>query len=38
MELDNIDWSLLAALQTDAGQSNQALAERAAVSPHSKAA
>jgi DNA-binding Lrp family transcriptional regulator len=33
MELDNIDWSLLAALQTDAGQSNQALAERAAVSP-----
>ena len=33
MELDDIDWALLAALQTDAGQSNQALAERLHLSP-----
>ena len=33
MELDDTDWALLAALQQDAGQSNQALAERAHVSP-----
>lgn len=33
MELDDIDWSLLAALQHDAAQSNQTLAERAHVSP-----
>lgn len=33
MELDFIDWALLAALQADAAQSNQALAERVGVSP-----
>ena len=33
MELDDIDWSLLAALQADAAQPNQALAERVHVSP-----
>ncbi len=33
MELDDTDWALLATLQQDAGQSNQALAERAHVSP-----
>ncbi|MFT4195918.1 Lrp/AsnC family transcriptional regulator [Ottowia sp.] len=33
MELDDIDWSLLAALQQDAAQPNQALAERVHVSP-----
>ena len=33
MELDSIDWALLAALQADAAQSNQALAERVGVSP-----
>ena len=33
MELDDTDWARLAALQQDAGQSNQALAERAHVSP-----
>lgn len=33
MELDDIDWSLLAALQQDAAQPNQRLAERAHVSP-----
>ena len=32
MELDSIDWALLAALQTDASESNQALAERVGVS------
>lgn len=32
MELDVIDWSLLELLQTDASLSNQALAERAAIS------
>lgn len=33
MELDETDWALLALLQADAGLSNQALAERVAVSP-----
>jgi DNA-binding Lrp family transcriptional regulator len=33
MELDDIDWALLAALQQDAAQPNQALAERVHVSP-----
>ncbi len=33
MKLDDTDWTLLAALQQDAAQSNQALAERARVSP-----
>ena len=33
MELDSIDWALLSALQADAAQSNQALAERVGVSP-----
>lgn len=33
MELDDIDWALLAALQTDAGLSNQALAEQLHLSP-----
>ena len=33
MELDATDWALLAALQTDASQSNQALAERLHISP-----
>jgi len=33
MELDDIDWSLLAALQQDAAQPNQVLAERVHVSP-----
>ena len=33
MELNDADWSLLGALQQDASQSNQALAERAHVSP-----
>lgn len=33
MKLDDTDWTLLAALQQDAAQSNQALAERAHVSP-----
>ncbi len=33
MELDDIDWSLLAALQQDASASNQALAARVHVSP-----
>ena len=32
MELDSTDWALLAALQTDASESNQALAERVGVS------
>ena len=33
MELDNIDWELLAALQEDASLPNQELAERVHVSP-----
>ena len=33
MELDATDWALLAALQADASQSNQALAERLHISP-----
>lgn len=33
MELDDIDWTLLHLLQSDASLSNQALAERVAVSP-----
>ena len=33
MELNNIDWTLLDLLQADASLSNQALAERVAVSP-----
>jgi DNA-binding Lrp family transcriptional regulator len=33
MEFDSKDWALLAALQTDAAESNQALAERVGVSP-----
>ncbi len=33
MKLDDTDWTLLAALQQDAAQSNQALAERARISP-----
>lgn len=33
MELDNIDWELLAALQDDASLPNQELAERVHVSP-----
>lgn len=33
MELDDIDWAILAALQQDASESNQALAERVGVSP-----
>ena len=33
MELDSIDFTLLAALQKDASESNQALAERVGVSP-----
>lgn len=33
MEFDEIDWQLLDLLQTDAGISNQALAERVGVSP-----
>ena len=33
MELDSTDWTLLAALQADASESNQALAERVGVSP-----
>ena len=33
MELDSTDWALLAALQADASESNQALAERVGVSP-----
>lgn len=33
MKLDDTDWTLLATLQQDAAQSNQALAERARVSP-----
>ena len=33
MELDDVDWDLLALLQTDASLSNQALAERLHVSP-----
>ena len=33
MELDSTDWALLAALQTDASLSNQALAERLHLSP-----
>ena len=33
MKPDDTDWALLAALQHDAAQSNQALAERARISP-----
>ena len=33
MKPDDADWALLAALQHDAAQSNQALAERAGISP-----
>lgn len=33
MKLDDTDWRLLSALQQDAAQSNQALAERARTSP-----
>ncbi len=33
MELDSTDWALVAALQADASESNQALAERVGVSP-----
>ena len=33
MELDSTDWALLTALQADASQSNQTLAERVHVSP-----
>ena len=33
MKPDDTDWALLAALQHDAAQSNQALAERAGISP-----
>ena len=33
MELDDVDWDLLALLQTDASLSNLALAERTGVSP-----
>ncbi|MCA0326265.1 MAG: Lrp/AsnC family transcriptional regulator [Proteobacteria bacterium] len=33
MEFDDIDWALLNALQQDAAESNQALAERVHVSP-----
>ena len=33
MELDSTDWALLASLQADASQSNQALAERLHISP-----
>lgn len=33
MELDDIDWALLAAMQQDASESNQGLAERVGVSP-----
>ncbi|MFN0186466.1 MAG: Lrp/AsnC family transcriptional regulator [Aquabacterium sp.] len=32
-DLDDIDWRLLAHLQQDAGETNQALAERMAISP-----
>ncbi|QTD44854.1 Lrp/AsnC family transcriptional regulator [Ottowia testudinis] len=33
MKPDNTDWQLLSMLQRDAGQSNQALAEQARISP-----
>ncbi|MBP7451986.1 MAG: Lrp/AsnC family transcriptional regulator [Ottowia sp.] len=33
MELDSTDWAILAALQANAGESNQAMAERVGVSP-----
>lgn len=33
MELDDVDWDLLALLQTDASLSNLALAERTGISP-----